>query len=132
MTALSRILTVVLSLALLCSVAAAAQRAKGGSVTGKWEGIAKGAGEGDLPFTMELRSEAGKIVGQIISSQGNLTVSNGTFADGKLSITITNAEGATGTITGTLKENKLSGEWKLGEGGGTYEASKAATKKASN
>ena len=46
-------------------------------------------------------------------------------------ITITNPEGATGTITGTLKENKLTGEWKLGDGGGTYEASKAAAKKAS-
>lgn len=78
--------------------------------SGKYEGPAKTAGVPDVQLTLELKSEAGKLSGRLITPQGPVEISEGSLTDGKLVIRL-GAAGKDGMIAGRLQDEKVSGDW---------------------
>lgn len=138
MITLPRFLVSITSLTLLISLTlgqkpavSKAQRSNKDSVIGKWQGVFK-QGERSMDFTMELKTAGNKIVGQIKSARGEIVLSSGTYGGGKLIVALKNAGGETGKLIGVIKDGKLSGDWNIGNGNGTFECAKAADEKAAD
>jgi hypothetical protein len=121
-----------LSIALLISSAAfaasfnnlAADDKAAADISGKYEGIAKSEAFGEIPLTVNLKSAGGKLTGTIETPQGPATITDGSYADGKVTLKF-NAGGNEGTVTATLNGDKIAGKWELGGAGGTLELKKA-------
>lgn len=93
-------------------------------LSGKYEGVAKGD-MGDLPLTVEIKNDAGKLSGKIDSAQGPAAITGGTFDNGKIVMKF-DAGGNEGTVTAMLDGDKITGKWELGGTGGTLELKRAA------
>lgn len=106
----------------LASITASAQPAT--SVTGKYEGTAKGP-NGELRLKMELKDEAGKISGQITSPNGVYNIVKGQMADGVLTIEA-EGNGSKGKMTLRPKDDVLAGEFTADGRTGPVEFKKAA------
>lgn len=121
-----RKITSLLVVALLLSASAVAAtlgaQAKP-DISGKYEGIAKGAGIGEVPLTAEIKNDNGKISGKLDIPQGTANITSGTFVDGKLSMKV-DAAGTELTINGTFKDDKITGDWALEGQTGTFELKK--------
>lgn len=116
--------------ALLVGAASAASAAtlsdeKAGSIAGKYEGVAKNASIGELPLTVEIKYDNGKISGKIETPQGPAPITSGTYADGKLTMKF-DAGGNEGTVTAKFADGKITGEWELGGQTGTIELKQLA------
>lgn len=76
---------------------------------GNWDGVADANGQ-PFPFALTLKVEGETVTGSSSSQMGDAVVKSGTWKDGKLSFQL---EGQNGTITltGTVVEGKLSGEF---------------------
>ncbi|HJQ67484.1 MAG TPA: hypothetical protein VKA70_00820 [Blastocatellia bacterium] len=121
-----RKITSLLVVALLVSASALASTAAAQAkpdISGKYEGMAKGAGIGEVPLTAEIKNDNGKISGKLDIPQGTATITSGTFADGKLSMKV-DAGGTELTINGTFKDDKITGDWALADQTGTFELKK--------
>jgi hypothetical protein len=94
------------------------------TVSGKYEGVAKSEAMGDIPLTVEIKNDNGKLSGKIDSPQGPAPITSGTFADGKITMKF-DAGGSEGTVTAMLTGDKISGKWELGGQGGTLELKRA-------
>ena len=92
-------------------------------VSGKYEGAAKSEQLGELPLTVQIKNEGGKLSGNIDTPNGPAPITGGSFADGKVTMTF-DAGGAVGTITGMLKDGVISGNWELSGQTGTFELKK--------
>lgn len=92
-------------------------------ISGKYEGAAKSEQLGELPLTVQIKNEGGKLSGSIDTPNGPAPITGGTFADGKVNLTF-DAGGAVGTITGMLKDGVISGNWELSGQTGTFELKK--------
>ena len=120
-----RKITSLLVVALLISASAltaAGAQAKP-DISGKYEGVAKGAGIGEVPLSAEIKNDNGKITGKLDIPQGTATITSGTFVDGKLSMKV-DAAGSELTINGTFKDDKITGDWALADQTGTFELKK--------
>lgn len=132
MNTFTRTLTLFLSLSLLlvCAIGQktlAGQTAKPGAneLVGKWEGGVT-VGDRGMRMTLVLRNEGNKLVGQISNAHGDWTVTDVKFANGKWTIAWRTPEGGTGKMIGTLKDNKLAGDWDNSPAFvGTFELTKA-------
>lgn len=93
-------------------------------VSGKYEGVAKSETLGEIPVTLEIKNENGKVTGKVESPQGPAPITSGTFADGKLLLKL-DAGGNELLVTATLKDDKLIGQWELMGQKGTLELTKA-------
>jgi hypothetical protein len=82
-------------------------------VSGKYEGSAKTPGQAEMQLTLELKNEAGKVSGRMTTPQGSSDISEGSLADGKLSVKF-GAAGKDGVMTGRIQDDKLVGEWIAG------------------
>jgi hypothetical protein len=88
------------------------------SLSGKYEGVAKSDQIGDIPLTVEIKNDNGKLSGKIETPQGPAAITSGTFDNGKIVMKF-DAGGNEGTVTATLDGDKISGKWELaGQGGG--------------
>jgi hypothetical protein len=89
--------------------AAAAPAAAPFKLDGNWDGVADANGQ-PFPFALTLTVEGETVTGSSSSQMGDAVVKSGTWKDGKLSFQL---EGQNGTITltGTVIEGKLSGEF---------------------
>jgi hypothetical protein len=96
---------------------------KPADVSGKYEGVAKSAALGEIPLTVEIKSEGGKISGKIDTAQGALPITSGTYADGKIMMKF-DAGGTEGTVTAKPMGDKIVGEWEMGGQTGTIELKK--------
>ncbi len=96
-------------------------------ITGEWDGAVE-MPDGPMPFNMKLKLEKGKVTGEIGSNQGAVAISDGSFVDGKVSITFTYVDGNSVTMTGASAEGALAGS--LNYGGGQMVANWSAKKKA--
>ncbi len=114
----SRRLMFMLSLVVLIALASIASAQD--PVSGKYEGVAKSDQIGEIPLTAEIKNENGKISGKIDSPQGQLTITSGTFAEGKLTMKF-DAGGTEGTVTATLQGDKIIGKWEIAGQGGPLE-----------
>jgi len=94
-------------------------------VVGKWEGpVTTGAGE--MRMKLELRVEGDKIVGEISNPHGTWTVTDVKFAHGKWTISWRTPDDATGKMIGSVKGDKLAGDWDFAPNFvGTFDFTKA-------
>jgi hypothetical protein len=106
-------------------VSASSVLAANDPVSGKYEGIAKSEAIGELPITLEIKNENGKLTGKVESPQGPAPITSGTFADGKITLKL-DAGGNELLVTAMLKDNKIVGEWELMGQKGTLELTRAA------
>jgi hypothetical protein len=94
------------------------------TVSGKYEGVAKSDQMGEIPLTVELKNDNGKLSGKIETPQGPAAITSGTYADGKLTMKF-DAGGNEGTVTATVTGDKITGKWELGGVGGPLELKKS-------
>jgi hypothetical protein len=131
-----RKITTLLSLVLLIATVSIASPASfnkqstdkpaGDNLSGKYEGVAKSDQIGDIPLTVELKNDNGKLSGKIDTPQGPAAITSGTYADGKLTMKF-DAGGTEGTVTATVNGDKISGKWELGGQGGPLELKRSGT-----
>jgi hypothetical protein len=95
------------------------------TLSGKYEGVAKSDQIGDIPLTVEIKNENGKLTGKIETPQGPAAITGGTFDNGKIVMKF-DAGGNEGTVTAMLDGDKISGKWELGGQGGGLELKRAA------
>jgi hypothetical protein len=94
------------------------------TLSGKYEGVAKSEQMGDIPLTVEIKNDNGKLTGKIDTPQGPAAITSGTFDNGKIVMKF-DAGGNEGTVTAMLTGDKISGKWELGGQGGALELKKA-------
>jgi hypothetical protein len=103
---------------------AAAQQGKNASakssVTGHYEGTAKNRAEAVINLTLELTEKESAMSGMIRSDHGDFTITGGSHKGDDVTLDF-DANGATGTITLKLAEDKLAGTWSAGDDGGPVE-----------
>jgi major membrane immunogen (membrane-anchored lipoprotein) len=92
-------------------------------VSGKYQGAAKSEALGEIPLTVEIKNEGGKLSGKIESPQGPLTITSGTYQDGRINLKF-DVGGTEGTVTAQLKDGKIVGQWALAGQTGTLELKK--------
>jgi hypothetical protein len=90
------------------------------TLSGKYEGTAKIAGNPDEKISLDLKNEAGKISGRLMHGTAGRDVTEGTLKDGTLSLTF----GKEGSITAKVEGDKLIGEWTAGAKKGSIELTK--------
>lgn len=96
------------------------------TLSGKYEGVAKSDQLGDIPLTVEIKNDNGKLTGKIDTPQGPAAITSGTFDNGKIVMKF-DAGGQEGTVTAMLEGDKISGKWEVaGLGGGGLELKRAA------
>jgi len=134
MNALTRTLTILLSLSVLSlcilgqkTLAGQAAKSSANEIVGKWEGGVT-VGDNSMGLKLELKNEGGKIVGLLRTGHGDWTITDVKFASGKWTLAWRTPEGGTGKMIGTLKDNKLAGDWDNSPAFvGTFELTKAAS-----
>ena len=104
---------VVASLAILLFSGAAFSQTPPTSVAGKYEGVAKVEGAADQKLTLDLKSDGGKISGQLVNGQTTSDVSEGTLVGDKLTLKL-GAAGKDGIVTAKTDGSKLTGDWIVG------------------
>ena len=77
------------------------------TLSGKYEGVAKSA-SGEAPVTLELKREGTKITGRAVLGQTVAEISEGTFADGTLTLKFVGKEGS---LTAKVDGDKITGDW---------------------
>ncbi|HKE58270.1 MAG TPA: hypothetical protein VKB46_16270 [Pyrinomonadaceae bacterium] len=93
------------------------------TLSGKYEGTATRANGQSLPVVMELKNDAGKVSGRATSGQNVAEISEGTLADGKLSLKF---QGQNGVLTAKVEGDKITGEWGAGPQKQTVDLKKVA------
>lgn len=94
-------------------------------LSGKYEGVAKSDQIGDIPLTVEIKNDNGKVTGKIETPQGPAAITGGTFDNGKIVMKF-DAGGNEGTVTAMLDGDKITGKWELAGQGGGLELKRAA------
>lgn len=115
-----------IAIALMACGLAAAQESKPAAedpISGKYQGAAKSEALGEIPLTVEIKNEGGKLSGKIESPQGPLPITAGTYQDGRISLKF-DVGGTEGTVTAQFKDGKIVGEWALSGQTGTLELKK--------
>ena len=79
--------------------------------SGKYEGTAKGPDGQSVPVAMELKNDGGKVSGRATSGQIVAEISEGTLADGKLSLKF---QAQNGVLSAKVEGDKITGEWGAG------------------
>ena len=110
-------------LAVLLLLAAAAAQTKD-ELSGKYEGVAKSAALGEIPLTVEIKNDNGKLSGKLDTPQGTIMITDGSYKDGKVALKF-DAGGNEGTVTAQMKDGKIVGDWTLAGQTGTLELKKA-------
>lgn len=96
------------------------------NLSGKYEGVAKSDQLGEIPLTVEIKNDNGKLSGKIDTPQGPAAITSGTYADGKVTMKF-DAGGNEGTVTATVAGDKITGKWELAGQGGPLELKRAGT-----
>ena len=95
------------------------------SVSGNWN-ITFKMGEHTGEGTMSLKLDGDKVTGTVETAHtGTGTLSNGTFKDGKLSLTANFEKHESINFTGEIKDGKIVGEFATEGMTGTWAASKS-------
>jgi len=92
------------------------------AIAGKYQGTAN-TPSGDVTVVADLRAEKGTLTGTIEYGQGPAMITGSTISGDRVTLTI-DAGGTPGTITGTVKGDRIEGTWVLGEESGTYTLTK--------
>ena len=79
---------------------------------GNYKGTAKSP-EGDVPLTLEIKSDKGKISGRLVTPKGEEPLTSGEVEVSKLTIKLGSGPGAS-QLALQLRDDKAVGEWKTG------------------
>jgi hypothetical protein len=90
-----------------------AEKPAADSLSGKYEGVAKNAKAAETRLTLELVHEKGKVSGRLVTPEGPAAITDGTFADNKLSLKFGEGDKVS-TLTAQLQGDKLAGDWNSG------------------
>ncbi|HEY3136858.1 MAG TPA: hypothetical protein VGL29_12585 [Blastocatellia bacterium] len=117
----------IVTLMTLCALASAGSlnTQNKDTLSGKYEGVAKSDQLGDIPITVEIKNDNGKLSGKIDTPQGPAAITGGTFDNGKIVMKF-DAGGNEGTVTATLDGDKITGKWELGGQGGAVQLKRSA------
>lgn len=121
-------LVVALLLMFGCFADAQNKTADKNSLTGHYEGTAKDEQGQDITVALDLTEKDGAITGMINSSHGDFEVSGGSHKGDAVTLEF-NANGASGTISLKMIEDKLTGTWSAGDSGGPIDVKKVAGQK---
>jgi hypothetical protein len=117
---LARGMVSILVIVLLFSTTALART----SLSGKWKGSSTGGDQGSTEFELDLKQDGEIISGTITINGDVINLSNGTFKNNKLELTIVTSDNKF-NATAILEDGKLKGQWKDERGGeGTWTAEK--------
>jgi hypothetical protein len=83
------------------------------ALSGKYEGVAKNSKAVETRLTLELLHEKGKVTGRLVTPDGPTDITEGTFAENKLSLKFGQGNVAA-TLTAQLQGDKLAGDWSAG------------------
>src|SRR5712691_3460373 len=110
-----------------CAIASAASfnTQNKDTLSGKYEGVAKSDQLGDIPITVDVKNDNGKLSGKIDTPQGAAAITGGSFDNGKIVMKF-DAGGNEGTVTARLDGDKIIGKWELAGQGGSVELKRAA------
>jgi len=95
-------------------------------ISGEWEGVVD-LPDGATAFGMTLKLDKDKVTGDVAGPQGSTPITQGSWADGKLTIAFTYVDGAGIVMTGSLAEGQFTGS--LDYGGGQMVVNWTAKKK---
>jgi hypothetical protein len=96
---------------------------KADAISGSWDAVLT-TDDNTVQLTLTLKLEGDKVTGSSESSHlGSGEINNGSWVNNKLTITLGSSHGPL-TLTGTLQNGKLSGEWDAGHMQGKWEAKK--------
>ncbi len=96
-------------------------KSKGDVISGEWAAVITRPNR-NVPITFKLKLEGDKVTGAYESSHlGNGTISDSSWVDNKLKITIQSSHGAL-VLTAALQNDNLVGEWEAGQMQGKWEA----------
>ena len=95
-------------------------------ISGEWEGMVD-MPDGPLPFGMTLKLDQGKVTGDVGSATGSATITAGSWADGKLTVSFIYVDGAAIEMVGALADGQFTGS--LSYGGGQMVMNWVAKKK---
>jgi major membrane immunogen (membrane-anchored lipoprotein) len=109
---------------LLVAASASAFQNKPSNLSGKYQGVAKNDQIGEIPLTVEIKDDGGKLSGKIDTPQGPSNITSGSYADGKVSLKF-DAGGNEGTVTATADGDKITGKWELAGMTGPLELKRA-------
>jgi hypothetical protein len=87
------------------------------SLAGKYIGTASSP-NGDMAVSCELKIADGKLAGTIDSPQGPIAITGGTLTGDKIVLNI-DMGGMAGTISGTMTNGRVTGQYTLGDTSGT-------------
>ena len=124
-----KIMTLLLTALLVTTSVAASASTFNNSIgedklSGKYSGVAKNDQLGEIPLTVQLKNDNGKLSGTMEIPNGVANITSGTYADGKVTMKF-DAGGQEGTINGTVDGDKITGKWELAGQTGTFELKKA-------
>lgn len=101
-------------------------------ISGKWECVAHGSVQGDVPFTLTLQLKGEAVTGTIAVADDELDITSGSYKNNALEIH-SDAEEVKYLVTGELEGVQLKGHWsKTGGGddqGGDWEGKRATSAK---
>src|SRR6266545_2500042 len=96
---------------------------KADAISGEWEAVLTSQ-DNTAQITLKLKLEGAKVTGASESSHlGDGAISDGSWANNKLKITVETRHGPL-ALTGALRNGKLAGEWDMGHMQGKWEAKK--------
>ena len=93
------------------------------TVSGKYEGTLKTAGDADEKVSLELKNDGGKVSGRLMKGQTAIDISEGTLAESKLSLKL-GAAAKDGTISAVVAGEKITGDLTAGAKKGALELTK--------
>ncbi len=107
-------------------VKAQSSNTAGHPLTGTWQCISHGGGNGDVPFTLHLQQSSGNISGWVTASSGSIPLTSVSFSQNHLNIEMDTNQGQY-TLSGVVKDSQLAGTWKKnGQPVGTWEGKKSS------
>jgi hypothetical protein len=89
------------------------------AVSGFYEGSLQSRQYGEVPLSVNLRSENSVLVGTMITPLGDFPLSQDSLTSGHLALRFVTGDGEAGAIAGRWGSGEISGTWRLGDDGGT-------------
>lgn len=99
------------------------------SLTGAYKGKGNSDATGEFPLSVDVKIANGKVTGTISSPQGDAQITDGTYADGHITLKF-DAAGNEGTVTAEYKDGKITGTWTLAGINGTLDLSRGGAEAA--
>lgn len=114
------IVAILLSLAGSCAPVASTyeSRTPAAAVSGFYEGSLQSRQYGEVPLSVNLRSENNTLVGTMITPLGDFPLSQDSLTAGHIALSFVVGDGEQGAIAGQWGSGEIRGAWHLGDDGG--------------